>query len=133
MLNFTKSKSNMKIGNKIRIKRNRKKLSQQEVADYLHVSQRTYSNFESDKSEPSLTQLSKLAEILEFNLLDMLQEQGLVFNQTNNEFKDNSNGIVVNNNDSDKLFLQLEKRIKSLEEVNSLLRDKIDYLEKRGE
>ena len=109
----------MKIGNKLRVKRGNKKLSQQEVADYLHVSQRTYSNFESDKSEPSLTQLSKLAEVLEFNLLDMLQEQGVVFNQTNNEFKDNSNGIVVNNNDSDKLILQLEKRIENLEEVKN--------------
>jgi len=95
MLNFTKSKSNMKIGNKLRVKRDNKKLSQQEIADYLHISQRTYSNFESDKSEPSLTQLSKLAEVLEFNLLDMLQEQGLVFNQSYNEFKDNSQCIII--------------------------------------
>jgi len=70
------------------------------MADFLEVSQRTYSNFESDKSEPSLTQLSKLAEVLEFNLLDILQEQGVVFNQTNNKFKDNSKGIVLNNNTS---------------------------------
>jgi len=90
----------MKIGSKLRAKRDLKKLSQHEVADYLDISQRTYSNFESDKSEPSLTQLSKLAEILEFNLLDMLQEQGLVFNQSYNEFKDNSNGIVLTNNDA---------------------------------
>ncbi|HIP47942.1 MAG TPA: XRE family transcriptional regulator [Lutibacter sp.] len=85
----------MKIGNKLRVKRDNKKLSQQEIADYLHISQRTYSNFESDKSEPSLTQLSKLAEVLEFNLLDMLQEQGLVFNQSYNEFKDNSQCIII--------------------------------------
>jgi len=26
-------------------------------------------------------------------LLDILQEQGFVFNQNNNEFKDNSNGL----------------------------------------
>lgn len=44
----------------------------------------------------------------------MLQEQGLVFNQSNNEFKDSSNGIVLNNNDSNKLITQLEARIKGV-------------------
>lgn len=34
----------------------------------------------------------------------MLQEQGIVFNQNNNEFKDNSNGIVLNNNESINYF-----------------------------
>jgi len=79
------------------------------MANFLEVSQRTYSNFESNKSEPSLTQLSKLAEILEFNLLDMLQEQGVVFN---------------NQTSSDKA------RIKDLEEINNLLREKIIQLER---
>lgn len=59
----------------------------------------------------------------------MLQEQGLVFNQSNNEFKDSSNGIVLNNNDSNKLITQLEARIKELQEINQLLKDKINYLE----
>lgn len=122
----------MNIGHKLRTKRDLKKLSQQDVADTLEVSQRTYSNFESDKSEPSLTQLSKLAEVLEFNLLDMLQEQGIVFNQQNNEFKDNSNGIVLNNNYlSDKLITQYEAQIKDLQEINSLLKEKISLLKKQ--
>jgi len=115
----------MKIGHRLKFKRDSKKMTQQEVADFLNISQRTYSNFESNSSEPSLTQLSKLAEVLEFNLLDILQDQGLIFNQTYNEFKDNSNGIVVNNNSSEKLIVQLEKRIKNLEEINSLLKEKI--------
>lgn len=59
----------------------------------------------------------------------MLQEQGLVFNQSNNEFKDSSNGIVLNNNDSNKLITQLEARIKELQEINQLLKNKINYLE----
>lgn len=120
----------MKIGHKLKDKRDLKRLSQQEVADYLNVSQRTYSNFESNKSEPSLTQLSKLAEVLEFNLLDILKDQGIVFNQSNNEFKDNSNGIVMNSGVSSKLEVQYEARIKDLLEINNLLKDKISVLEK---
>lgn len=132
----------MKIGHKLKNKRDTKKLSQQEVAEFLDVSQRTYSNFESNKPEPSLTQLSKLAEVLEFNLLDMLQEQGLVFNQTNNEFKDNSNGIVYNHNNfldelkNQKTYYEArlkdkETIIKQKEEINNLLKDKINYLENK--
>ena len=113
----------MNIGQKLRAKRDIKRLSQQEVAEKLHISQRTYSNIESNKSEPSLTQLSKLSEILDFNLLELLQEQGIVFNQPNSEFKNNSGNIVVNNNTLDKT------RIKDLEEINQLLRDKIKKLE----
>jgi len=37
------------------------------------------------------------------------------------------------NNETEKLTTQLEARIKDLQEVNSLLRDKIDYLEKSEE
>ena len=118
----------MNIGHKLKSKRDVKKLSQQEVADFLNISQRTYSNIESNKSEPSLTQLSKLAEILEFNLLDMLKEQGIVFNQTYNEFKDNSQCIALNNNSPEKLIAQYEARIKDLQEINALLKDKIATL-----
>jgi hypothetical protein len=61
----------------------------------------------------------------------MLQEQGIVFNQPNSEFKDYSGNIVVNNNETEKLTIQLEARIKNLEEVNSLLREKIAGFKKK--
>lgn len=59
----------MEIGKHLRKKRNEKRFSQQEVADYLGISQRTYSNFESDKSTPSILQLKKISELLEFDFL----------------------------------------------------------------
>ncbi|MGB1316036.1 MAG: helix-turn-helix domain-containing protein [Chitinophagales bacterium] len=43
----------VKICCELKNKRDNKKLSQQEIADYVQVSQRTYSNFESDISKPS--------------------------------------------------------------------------------
>jgi transcriptional regulator with XRE-family HTH domain len=63
----------MKIGKHLRNKRNEKRLSQQEVADYLNISQRTYSNFESDNTTPSIIQLVELSKILRFDFLKLFQ------------------------------------------------------------
>ena len=59
----------MKLGKHLRKKRYEKRLSQQEVADHLCVSQRTYSNYESDNTTPSIVQLLKIGELLEFDFL----------------------------------------------------------------
>lgn len=44
-----------------------KKISQQEIADFLEISQKTYSNMESGKSTPSVTQLANLSTLLDFD------------------------------------------------------------------
>jgi transcriptional regulator with XRE-family HTH domain len=64
----------MKIGKYLRNKRYHKKLSQQEVADSLNIAQKTYSNFESDNSLPSILQLIKLSKLLEFDFLELFQK-----------------------------------------------------------
>jgi transcriptional regulator with XRE-family HTH domain len=61
----------MKIGKYLRNKRHEKRLSQQEVADYLDISQRTYSNFESDNSTPSIEQIVELSKLLGFDFLKL--------------------------------------------------------------
>ncbi len=61
----------MKIGKHLRNKRNEKRLSQQEIADYLNISQRTYSNFESDNSIPSILLLVEISKILKFDFLKL--------------------------------------------------------------
>jgi len=120
----------MKIGNKLKRIRENKKISQQEVAHYLNISQKTYSNMEANKSIPSLVQLSKLGEFLEFDMLELLKEQGVTFNQSNNEFKDNSGSYIVNNL-PEKLIEQYESRIKEKEDIILLLQEKINHLEKK--
>lgn len=85
----------MDIGSRLKNMRENKKNSQQEIADFLDISQKTYSNIESGKSTPSVTQLSKLSTLLDFDVLELLREEGITFNQSNNEFKDSSNGIVL--------------------------------------
>ncbi len=72
----------MKIGKHLRKKRHEKKSSQQEIADFINVSQKTYSNFESDKSTPSILQLVKLSDLL----LDFLNFRKKLLNIPKNNF-----------------------------------------------
>jgi transcriptional regulator with XRE-family HTH domain len=61
----------MKIGKHLLNKRNKKRLSQQEVADYLNISQRTYSNFENGNSSPSIKQIVELNNLFEFDFIKL--------------------------------------------------------------
>ena len=61
----------MKIGKHLRNKRHEKRLSQQEVGDFLNISQRTYSNFESDNSTPSIEQIVELSKLLDSDFLKL--------------------------------------------------------------
>ncbi len=119
----------MLVGAKLKRIREEKRYSQQEIAAILQVSQKTYSNMESDKSKPTIEQLSTLSTFLDFNLLELLQEQGIVFNQNNN-FTDNSTGVVVNNL-PENLMAQFEARLQEKEEIIILLKEKISWLEKK--
>ncbi len=118
----------MNIGTTLRVLREKKRFSQEEVSHLLDISQKTYSNIENDKTVPSMVQLAKLSEILEFDLLDILKEQGVTFNQNNSEFNDNSGSYIVNNF-SEKLIKQYEVIIKEKDRIIALLEDKIKNLE----
>ena len=61
----------MKIEKHLRNKRHEKRLSQQEVGDFLNISQRTYSNFESDNSTPSIEQIVALSKLLDSDFLKL--------------------------------------------------------------
>ncbi len=119
----------MNIGTTLRILREKKRFSQEEISHLLNISQKTYSNIENDKTVPSMVQLAKLSEILEFDLLDILKEQGITFNQNNSEFNDNSGSYIVNNF-SEKLVKQYETIIKEKDRIIALLEDKIRNIEK---
>ncbi len=65
------------LGAQLKKARERKKLSQHEVAEQLNISQKTLSNIESDKSQPSITQLAQIGEIYEIDILELLSNQGI--------------------------------------------------------
>jgi len=55
--------------------RNKKNLSQQNVADYLGISRQAYCNYETGKREASYETLLKLAECLETSVDELLRER----------------------------------------------------------
>ncbi|WP_143989446.1 helix-turn-helix domain-containing protein [Streptococcus oralis] len=59
----------MKIfGKRLRKARKSKRLTQQEIADLVHVNRVTYTNWEKGKREPSFENLVKLADLLDVSL-----------------------------------------------------------------
>lgn len=77
----------------LRNKRDKEKLSQQELAFKLGVSLRTYQRLESGESEPSLSQVYKLAKILNFNVSEIFQfedkmsEETKILSESSHELK----------------------------------------------
>jgi transcriptional regulator with XRE-family HTH domain len=68
----------MELGSRLKKAREVKRLSQQDVAYLLGVSQKTLSNIESGKSIPNIFQLAKMGKIYELDLLDFLAKEGIV-------------------------------------------------------
>jgi len=116
----------MKIGAQLKKAREEKKFSQQEIANLLDISQKTLSNIESDKSNPTIEQLSKLSEMYELDILELLSNQGITFNQHNQEGE--NNGIVQNYHYPDKLIEQFEERIKEKDDLIIMLKEEISRL-----
>ena len=55
--------------------RKQKKLTQTELASKLNISQKSYSNWESGKAEPTLDNIIKLANILDTTTDELLGRQ----------------------------------------------------------
>ena len=71
----------MKIGKKLRDSREAKNWSQDELAFKLDTSQKTISNWESNKASPSLSQFALLEDLMEVDVLSWLAEGGIIFKQ----------------------------------------------------
>ncbi len=67
----------MKIGHHLKKARESKRLSQHEVSELLGISQKTLSNIESGKTQPSVIHLSKMGEIYELDVLKLLSDNGI--------------------------------------------------------
>ncbi|MDR2205546.1 MAG: helix-turn-helix transcriptional regulator [Flavobacteriaceae bacterium] len=112
----------IKIGKKLKQVREKKKISQDELAFSLGTSQKTISNWETDKGSPTLSQLAVLENVLETDVLSWFEEGGIVFKQKINH-GDNA-GVI--NKDSDKLIAQYEVRLaekdKQIDEMRGMIK-----------
>lgn len=66
----------MKIGQLIKESRERKNMTQQQLADQFHVTRQTVSRWENDQSYPNLDTLVELSFFFEFSLDEILKGEG---------------------------------------------------------
>ena len=77
----------MSIGTRVRQYREAKSWSQEDLAVRLDTTQTTISNIESDKNIPNSLLLNKIAQELEVNINDLLNDSTII---SNNELHDQS-------------------------------------------
>tara|TARA_R110002020_G_scaffold475301_1_gene709519 strand:+ start:15426 stop:15806 length:381 start_codon:yes stop_codon:yes gene_type:complete len=110
----------MDIGTKLRIAREEKRFSQNEVAEILGISQKTLSNIESGKSSLTINHLVIFCDIFKLNVLDLLQlaDYDKMLNPIKKEQNPKPNELIQM---QQKLIIEKDLRIKLLEEFNSQL------------
>ncbi|OXG04941.1 transcriptional regulator with XRE-family HTH domain [Flavobacterium araucananum] len=99
---------NVVVGNKLKILRKDKKMSQEEVADYLRISQSAYARMESGESHSWANHILKISKIF-----GILPEELL-------RLDNNKKGIAPEDKVAqvpDKIIEQYEERIKELKKV----------------
>lgn len=117
----------MLLGEKLKQARLNKNYSQEYMAEVLEVSQKTYSNFENNKTTPNFSQIEKIAQILEVSVLDFLSQEKFSLNY--HKPSGGNNGYIINQL-PEKLIEQYELRIKKLEEENNYFKSLLDRFTK---
>ena len=110
----------MKIGNKLRVFRTEKGYTQEKIADLLQISQASYSNLENNIGKVDLKTIQKISEIYEIDLISLLNQDGVNFNQNLN----NTNNNSIINQLTDKLIEQYETRLKEKDKIITKLKSR---------
>lgn len=110
----------MKIGNKLRVFRTEKGYTQEKIADLLQISQASYSNLENNIGKVDLKTIQKISEIYEIDLISLLNQDGVNFNQNLN----NTNNNSIINQLTDKLIEQYETRLKEKDKIIAKLKSR---------
>jgi len=115
----------MSVNEKIRLIREAKGLTQEQVAEKLEMSSNAYGNIERGENDPKLSKLEKIAEIFEISLSDLvdLSEKGnLTINFVRQQnSKKHKNNVCINSSNS-----ELEKQL-----LINVLKDKELALQQR--
>ena len=128
----------MSVNEKIRLIREAKGLTQEQVAEKLEMSSNAYGNIERGENDPKLSKLEKIAEIFEISLSDLvdLTDKGTVtINFSNQENKKSPKSkicislpntelekqLLINELKDKELALQ-QREIENLREIIALLK-----------
>ncbi|MFW0739741.1 helix-turn-helix domain-containing protein [Flavobacterium sp. T12S277] len=111
---------NALVGNKLKKLRKSRNFSQEEMADYLNISQSSYARMENGENHSWANHISRICEIFTIYPEDLIRRDLLDGN--NNQQKLNSTYSVQEL--SDKLIEQYEQRINELKEIIEIYKDK---------
>jgi transcriptional regulator with XRE-family HTH domain len=119
---------NTRIGTRIRTFRTNKGLSQEEIADRLHISQSAYSRIENGESNNWINLIDKLCNVLEVKPEELFTSEGLVQNNSDNasavqNHTQHDTHITINHL-SDKVIELYEEKIRMLEAEIKQLQDR---------
>lgn len=114
------------IGEKIKNLRKSRNLSQEEVAEFLHVSQSTYARIESGASNSWAGYILPICEFFGIQPEELLKTDHIVINNNNTSCQ-YSGGYVVNQL-SDKLIEQYEKRLAEKDRLIAYLQKELEEL-----
>lgn len=123
---------NTTIGKRIRKYREEKGISQEELAEKLHISRSTYQRIENGETNSWVNHIENICTSLDVNMEDILKpEEGYTqINKENTANENSSNNMIQNqtNNYStpEKLLEQYEERIKEL-------KDQLEYWKNKAE
>lgn len=106
---------NVFVGNKLKKLRKNKNFSQEEMADYLNISQSAYARMESGESHSWASHINDICRIFEIAPEELVKSESVVIN--NNQQGGSSDNPIVIDQLSEKLIEQYEERIKELKEV----------------
>lgn len=119
---------NTLVGAKIKSLRKQKGLTQEVVADYLHISQPTYARIENGETNSWVNYLKPISELFEINPEELIKQDNIVI-CNNQQGGESTNGYVINQL-SEKLIEQYEKRIEEKDKIISSLKEQIKDLSK---
>ena len=115
------------VGEKIKNLRKSRNLSQEEVAEFLHVSQSTYARIESGASNSwAGYYILPICEFFGIQPEELLKTDHIVINNNNTSCQ-YSGGYVVNQL-SDKLIEQYEKRLAEKDRLIAYLQKELEEL-----
>lgn len=104
---------NVTVGNKLKQLRKSKEMSQEQVADYLHLSQSAYARIERGESNSWASYANKICEFFKITPEELVTNDIRQDKETTNDL----NETLIINQLSDKVVEQYEVRIKELKKT----------------
>lgn len=117
---------NYLVGRKLKSLRKDKGLSQEQVADLVHISQSSYARIENGNSNSWALHIDSFCDLFGITPEELLKQDTIIVNQIEHQ-EGGSNAYIINQL-SDKLIEQYEMRIKEKDALIEQLQKEIALL-----